>query len=242
MKYLFLNSYFNSIEKHIADQVDFDRMINAKDESKAYEVLQDTDYGRWALETENLETVFEKEKSFFSEELSRMGVGSLVDLYRLRADIVNLRIFLKNKLFNLDSGDLLDWGKSKEELVKEYQDEISTAKSKDTPAKLDDYLTEVYLDRLEEFATESKEVKQFIESYKDILDEYEGEIKDKKIKKLEDEFISENTRKNEGLAPVFAFFMKKWRAEKIIRTIITGKEIEFSPKKIRNLVEDLRSI
>ena len=242
MKYLFLNSYFNAIEKHIADQIDFDRMINAEDEKKAMEILQDTDYGRWALESDSLEGVFKKEKSFFVSELSKMGAGELKDLYSLRADIVNLRVFLKNKIFNFDSGSLVDWGKGEKELVDEFEEEISKAKEIDSPAKLDDYLTEVYLDRLESFSKGDKQVEKFIKEYRKILDSYEGGVKDKKIKKLEDEFISENTKKNEGLSPIFSFFMKKWRAEKKVRTIITGKEIEFSPKKIKNLVEDLRSI
>ncbi len=242
MKYLFLNSYFNAIEKHIADQIDFDRMINAESKSKAMEILQDTDYGRWALESSDLEEVFEKEKSFFTDELSRMGGSSLKDLYSLRADIVNLRVLLKGKLFNLDSGSLVTWGRDEKELTEEFEEEIKKAKEIDSPAKLDDYLTEVYLDRLEDSAKGEGEVEEFIEDYKDILENYEGEIKDKKVKELEDEFIFQNIKKNEGLAPVFSFFMKKWRAEKKVRTIITGKEIEFSPKKIKNLVEDLRSI
>ena len=242
MKYLFLNSYLNAIEKHIADQIDFDRMINAESKSKAMEILQDTDYGRWALESNDLEEIFEKEKSFFIDELSRMGVSNLKDLYSLRADIVNLRVFLKGKLFNLDSGSLVDWGKQESELVDEFAEEIERAKEIDSPAKLDDYLTEVYLDRLEEFAKDDGEVKEFVQDYKEILNDYEGEIKDRKVKSLEDDFIFENGKKNVGLAPVFAFFMRKWRAEKKVRTIITGKEIEFSPKKIKNLVEDLRSI
>ncbi len=242
MKYLFLNSYLNAIEKHIADQIDFDRMVNAQDCQKAMEVLQDTDYGRWALETDNLEEIFQKEKSFFRGELSKMGSGELMDLYCLRADIVNLRVFLKRKIFNLDSGTLVDWGKGEKELIEEFSPEIETAKKKETPAKLDDYLTEVYLQRLKEFAKESQEMTDFIEEYESILADYEGEIRDKKIKELEDQFIKSHSGKNEGLAPIFSFFMKKWRAEKKIRTIITGKKIEFSPKKIKNLVEDLRSL
>lgn len=242
MKYLFLNSYLNAIDKHIADQVDFDRMINAESQKKAFDVLQDTDYGRWALETDYLEDIFEKEKTFFREELSKMGAKKLMDLYSLRADIVNLRVFLKRKIFNLDSGNLVDWGKSEKELLEEFSEEIEIAKKKETPAKLDDYLTEVYLQRLKEFSEDSKEVKDLINAYEDILSNYEGEVKDKKIKKLEDDFILKNSGKNEGLAPIFSFFMKKWRAEKKIRTIITGKQIEFSPKKIKSLVEDLRSL
>ncbi len=242
MKYLFLNSYLNAIEKHIADQIDFDRMINAESKKKAMEVLQDTDYGKWALETDNLEEIFEKEKSFFVEELSRMGVGGLRDLFSLRADIVNLRVFLKRKFFNLESGSLVEWGKDEKELMEFFEEEIEVAKEIDSPAKLDDYLTEVYLEKLKEFSAGEKVVEKFIDNYQEILSNYQGEIKDKKTKDLEDEFISENTKKNVGLAPVFAFFMKKWRAEKKVRTIITGKEIEFSPKKIKNLVEDLRSI
>ncbi len=242
MKYLFLNSYFNAIEKHIADQIDFDRMINAEDKQGAMDILQDTDYGRWAVESSNLEEIFEKEKSFLANELVKMGAEELKDLYSLRADIVNLRVFLKREVFNLDSGSLVDWGKGQEELVDEFKEEIGKAQEIDSPAKLDDYLTEVHLNKLEEFSKGDKDVEKFIEEYRGILDSYQGEIKDKKIKELEDNFVFKNKKKNQGLAPVFTFFMRKWRAEKKIRTIITGKEIEFSPKKIKNLVEDLRSI
>lgn len=242
MKYLFLNSYLNAIEKHIADQIDFDRMINAKDRSDAMDVLQDTDYGRWALESDDLEEIFESEKTYFSNDLAKMGAEKLKDLFSVRADIVNLRVFLKREMFNLDSGSLLNWGKNEKQLLEEFEEEIEGAKKINSPAKLDDYLTEVYLDRLAEFSKGEAVVESFIAEYREILADYEGKTKDQKIKKIEDDFIFENKKKNEGLAPVLAFFMRKWRAEKKVRTIITGKEIEFSPKKIKNLVEDLRSI
>ncbi len=242
MKYLFLNSYLNAIEKHVADQIDFDRMVNSDTSKQAFEVLNDTDYGKWITQSDCLEEVLKKEKIFFSQDLKKMGGKPLVDLFSLKADIINLRVHLKRKVFKLDSGNLLSWGKSEKELKKEFEEEISIAENKETPAKLDDYLTEVYFNRLEKYAGNSDAVKKLIKDYRLILKNYEGEIRDKKIKKLEEDFISLYSGKNEGLAPILAFFMKKWRAEKKIRTIMTGKKINFEPKKIKKLVEDLRSL
>ncbi len=237
MKYLFLNSYFNAIEKHVADSVDFDRMINSPDWKKAFEVLQDTDYGKWALETKSLEKIFESEKEFFARELERMGAGQLVDLYSLRADIVNLRIFLKDTLFNYDAGPLLTWGKSEKELQDYFASEIEKAKEFETPAEMDDYIFEVYLGRLEKFGGKEKEVARFLEDYKESLESEKSDLQ-----KIEDDFIAENCKKNEGLAPILAFFMKKWKAEKIVRTIMTGKEIGLKPVEIKKMIEDIKAL
>ncbi len=241
MKYLFLNSYFDAIEKKIADDVDFDRMINAEGPKQAFEVLQDTDYAKWALESKNLEKVFEKEKKFFREELVRMGVGSLADIFSLKANIVNLRILLKREIFGLDSGRLLSWGKNEEELRDYFSKEIEEAIEIETPAKLDDYLTEAYLNRLEEFSGKDKSIVSFIKDYRGILENLSGEMREKEIVQLEEEFISVNRKKNEGLAPILAFFMKKWLAEKKVRTIIVGKE-QFSSSEVKEMVEDLKSL
>ncbi len=242
MQYLFLNSYFKAIEKHIADQVDFDRMINCENAKQAFEVLQDTDYNKWALETKDLREIFKKEKIFFRKELFKLGVGQLSELFFLKADITNLRIYLKNKLFNLQSGQLVDWGKKEKELKESFSAEIEEAKSKETPALLDDYLTEIYLEKLKEIVGKDKQIKKFIDKYELILNDYQGEIRAKKIRKLEDQFISSEERKNTGLSSILAFFMKKWRAEKMIKTIIDGKRIGFSPQEIKNLTEDLRAL
>ncbi len=242
MKYLFLNSYFDAVEKHIADEVDFDRMINAESAEKAFEVLQDTDYNRFALESDSLEEIFKKEKKAFKEDLKRLGAENLIDLFFLRADIVNLRIFLKRKFFDLKSGELLEWGKSSERLTEEFASEIEIAGEKKNPAKLDDYLTEVFLDKLEHYGAKDGRVEKFIENYKDALVRFSGRERDERIEKLEEEFIFENRKRNEGLAPVLAFFMKKWRAEKKIRAIIRGKNLDFSPKEIKNLTVDIQAI
>lgn len=242
MNYLFLNSYFNTIEKRIADDVDFDRMINSDNEKKAYDVLQDTNYASWALESSSLEDIFRNEKIFFCKELIRFGFPELVDLFCLRSDITNLRIILKEKLFGLDSGEIVFSMKEKDQLLEEFKKEIKIAETKENPGDLDDYLTEIYLERLKKYTKKEKEIQTFIKDYQKIITEFLGEERDKKIKKLEDDFISENTKKNEGLAPILAFFMKKWKAEKKIKSIICGKQINFSPAKTRELVEDLQAL
>ncbi len=242
MNYLFLNSYFNAIEKNIADDIDLDRMINSESTAKACEVLQDTDYGKWVLESDKWEDVFKKEKEFFRKELFKMGAGELTDLFSLKADITNLRIFLKETLFNLDSGQLLDWGKSEEELRKEFEEEMEEAKKKESPSDLDDYITRVYLERLKRYAGRDKAVKNFISDYLEIMDNLSGEERDEKLKNLEREFIALNSVKNEGRAPLLAFFMKKWLAEKRIKAIIGAKEMSFSPKEIKKIIEDIRAL
>lgn len=242
MKYLFLNSYFNAREKQIADPVDFERMIGKESFKESFEVLQDTDYSKWALETDDLSQIFRKEKVFFRNELIKLGAKELTNLFFLRADITNLRIYLKSTLFDLDSGDLLEWGKSEKQLKSTFEKEIKEASDLDTPAKVDDYLTEVYLKKLEEFAGKDKSVLKFIEKYREIIDGFEGESRENRLKDLEDEFISSQTKKNEGLAPILAFFMKKWRAEKKIKAIMDGKKIGFNPKEIKSLTENLRAL
>jgi hypothetical protein len=149
---------------------------------------------------------------------------------------------LKNQLFNLQSGDLLDWGKSKKELERDFKEEIREAKDKETPALLDDYLTEIYLKKLKEVTDKDKEIKKFINEYELILNDCQGEVRAQKLREAENKFIFEQEKKNSGLASVLAFFMKKWRAEKMIKTIIDAKKIGFSPQEIKNLTEGLRAL
>ncbi len=242
MKYLFLNSYLNAREKHLADDIDFGRMINAETAEKAFEVLQDTDYGKWALDTEDPEEVFEKEKLFFRKDLKRIDASRPAELFSLKENIDNLRSVLKKEIFGTEIDEFDISEKEKDELLKNFKEEVEEAKKKKTPAELDDYLTEVHLERIKESAGKDKEVKRFVQRYKSALEDFSGKERDDRIRNLEDDFISENTKKNEGFSPIMAFFMKKWKAEKKIRTIIAGKRMGFEPAKIKELVNDLKSI
>lgn len=242
MKYFFLNSYFNALEKHLADEIDFNRMINSENEDKAYQVLQDTNYAKWALANEPIDKVFEQEKIFFSRDLDKMGFTCLAGLFCLKADITNLRIFLKKKIFGFDSGDLLLWGKNEQELEQEFEKEIQESGKLKNALELDDYLTKVYLDRLEYQTKKDKSIQKFIKEYRQINSTLSGEEKHQAIKKMEDDFIAEHTKQNEGLSPILAFFMKKSKIEKKIKTIISGKQINFTPSKIKEMIENLQTL
>ncbi len=239
-RYLFLNSYFEAREKHIADKTDFDRMINGKDKSFAMEVLQDTDYATHALEEESLDLIVEKEKDSFKKDLIKMGFQRLADLYFLREDVANLRAILKNKIFRSEEKKLALTGRDEKELKKRFPEAFQEAKNCKSPAELDDYLTKIYLESLECCARKDKRVESFVKSYRESLENFSGKEREGKIKALEKGFLEENRKDNEGLAPILAYFMQKWRAEKFIKAIISGKEAGLSPSEIKTLIEDLR--
>lgn len=242
MKYFFLNAYFNAVEKHLADETDFLRMINSENESQAYNVLQDTNYAKWALQNSPIEKVFEEEKAAFCREISRMGFSFLAGLFSLKADITNLRIILKKDIFGLEAGNLIGWAKNEKDLRCEFEQEIEQARKEKNPAKLDDYLKQIYLERLEKYAKQEKAVYNFVKEYRQLDKDLTGQEKHYALKKLEDEFIAEHTRQNEGLSPVFAFFMKKWQIEKKIKAVISGKQVNFPAQKIKNIIENLQAL
>ncbi len=239
-KYLFLNSYFEARQKHVADHTDFDRMMNSEDRESAMEVLHDTDYGVHALESNSLEETIGKEKRAFKEQLSRMGYERLTDLYFLKEDMSNLRMILKEKATGVDAGELIPSGKSKEELKREFEEELREIEEMKDPAELDDRITELKLGKLKEHAKESPETEQFTREYEEALKNLSGEEREKRIREIENDFLEEHKKENEGLAPILAYFMQKWRAEKFIRAIISGKEADLSPSKIKEIIYSLR--
>lgn len=240
MKHLFLNSYFEAREKHVANSTDFSRMINGKDSNSAMEVLQDTDYGVFALETKSLKDIIEKEKLSFKRDLVKMGFEDLANLYFLREDFVNLSIILKKEMLEVDTGELSSLGREEKKLREDFKEIVETAKKIKDPSELDDYLTECYLASLGRYVDIDKRTKDFVSSYKEILRNKEGEEREKEIRKLEENFFQENRRDNEGLAPILAYFMQKWRAEKFIKAIISGKEAGLSPDDIKDIIYSLR--
>ncbi len=242
MKYFFLNAYLNTIEKHLADEIDFNRMINSQNENQAYNVLQDTNYGKWALQDDPLEKVFAEEKNAFCRDLCRMGFVSLARLFSLKQAITDLRLILKKEIFGIKEAEPTYQAKSEKNIRLDFQREIEKARTKKTPAELDDYLQQVYLDRLEQYAAEDKAARAFIKAYRCLEKDSDREKKHFSLKQLEEDFITEYSRQNEGFSPIFAFFMKKWQIEKKIKTIISAKQFNFSTQKIKDLTQHLQAL
>ncbi len=239
MKYLFLNSYLEAREKHIANWTDFDRMINSKDKRSALEVLQNTDYGIYALESDSPEEIIRKEKESFRKDLVKMGYQHLADLYFLKEDITNLRILLKNKLLGTKT-ELNPLGKDERNLKKEFEEEMKEAGKIKSFALLDDHLTEIHLKRMKEHAKEDNKTNSFINEYEEVLRNSSGKAREERIREIEEDFMRSKRKENEGLAPVIAYFMQKWRAEKFIKTIISGKEAGLFPSEIKTVLHNLR--
>ncbi len=98
----------------------------------------------------------------------------------------------------------------------------------------------------------SKEVKVFLKSYGEKISSLinslkEGEIEEAKRKEEElieeeKEFILNSEMKNEGLSPFFAYLLKKKRAERSLRIILSSKKIGLSSSETTNLLKSVRAI
>lgn len=98
----------------------------------------------------------------------------------------------------------------------------------------------------------SKDVILFLEDHKSILNSFikdleNGELekakeKEEIMEKKEKEFILKSEMKSEGLSPFLAFLLKKKRAEKIIRIILSSKKIGIEPESIIILINKVRAI
>lgn len=235
MSYLFLNSYLDAREKHIANDVDFERMINEKNRSACMKVLQDTDYGIHALDKDDLDEILFSEKVSFRKDLIKLGFSQVAQLFLLREDISDFRSALKEDVFEVNSK--ISEGR-KRDLYEKFKEELAEAKRKSSPAELDDYLTEVFLERLKKFVKGDKESEKFIEKYKKLL----WENREKELIQLEKDFVINNRKKNESISPVLAYLMQKWRAEKVIRSIVLSKELGFSTSRIQELTNQVRAL
>ena len=73
MKYCFFVAWLRAREKRIADQIDFDRMINSSTIEESFKVLNDTDYALF-LNENNIEEILEKGWLDFKKTLELMGL------------------------------------------------------------------------------------------------------------------------------------------------------------------------
>lgn len=239
MRYLYYVSYMKSREKHIADEVDFQRMISSATFDGMLRVLHDTDYGPYLSPENSLEQVIEKEKEGLYEMLIKMGLEKrVIDFLFLPADILNLRSLLKHDFFGIEMKKY-DFGKKEEKLKEEYKEEIERARKKRSPAELDDFLTEVFIAKMKEAAKEDALLLDFLERYEK---EISSDTKEDILIAIEDRFMEEARKKSEGLAPLFAYFMKKWRAEKSVRAIYEAKNTEVPQDKIYGLLKKVRAL
>ncbi len=234
MKYLFLNSYLDAREKHIADKTDFERMMGSKDHLSALQILQDTDYGVHALDSKDLEEIILKEKMSFRDDLFKMGFSLLAELYLLKDSFTNLRLFLKGR------EDYLPSGKGEKQLKEDFSEIIEKLSKIKDKEKRDDHLTEIYLEKIRDYG--EKEVKEFVENYLKVLKTFSKEEREEKLRDLEKSFILENRKKNEGLSPILAYFLQKWIAEKTIRAIIRGKEAGLTVSQLKEVISNIRAL
>lgn len=197
MKHLFFIYSSRAKEKHIPNNTDFSRMINASSFEEAFRVLQDTNYAPYILGKSpfDYEEIIEKEKEDFKNELIKMGAKEEL------LDIISLK-----------------------------RENIFKALKK----------------------IKSKDVILFLEEHKSILNSFIKDLenndflkakeKEELMEKREKEFILKSEMKSEGLSPFLAFLLKKKRAEKIVRIILSSKKIEMPSENIIVLVNKVRAI
>jgi len=239
MKYLYYISYTRSRERYILDKTDLERMINALTAEEARKVLYDTDYGNYITPERSLEEIIEEEKKGTYDMLSKMGLERRVlDLLFLPADMLNLRVMLKEDLFGV-KGEGVRVGRRESALRTEYAAEIEEAKKKEDPSELDDFLTGVLRRKRLEKAKEDKSLHSFLKKRdeKALAGSSEEELVE-----LEDRFMKEARRRSEGLAPLFAHFMQKWRAERILRLVHGAKKAEVPSERIYESIKKVPAL
>ncbi len=197
MKHLFFIYFSRAKEKHIADDTDFSRMINASSFEDAFKVLQDTDYAPYSLNKKPIEyeDAIEEEKKQFKEDFIRMGAeGEILEVLSIKQE--NILESLKK----IKSKKTIDFLKAYEKLVVSFRENLK---------------------------------KGDLESAKK---------NEQEMGKIEKEFILKSEMEGEGLSPFFAFILKKKRAEKTVRLILSSKKVGISSDEINNLIPNIKAI
>jgi V/A-type H+/Na+-transporting ATPase subunit C len=99
--YAYITGKIKQLETGLPNEVDFDRMINAPDAAKAFEVLNDTDYANNLLgvEVENFNYALHEDWRELRKFLKNsVPDKKLLDILYLREDFNNLKIVLKQHL------------------------------------------------------------------------------------------------------------------------------------------------
>lgn len=253
MKYLFFVAWARAREKQIADETDFERMINSPGLGEAFKVLQDTDYAPYLGETEpgSFEELFDLEKTAFKKTLIKLGLQKrIVNLFFLRADLFNLGLLLKKELFEIafQAEDSLPYGLSNPDKLKErYALLLENLKEQEraSPSELDDFLRASFFQLL---ITASREMgEKGLESF---LQKYFAKVKEggpkealeNELWRQEKEFLQRADRESEGLAPLFAYWLRKEYAERALRAILSAKQLGLAESETRQLLKGIRAL
>lgn len=195
MSYVFFTYWSRTKEKHIADEIDFNRMINASSFNDAFKVLQDTDYAPYALnkKAEDYKGALKEEKEELKKTLQRMG---------LEKEVL--------ALLDLEQKDVLE------------------TKIKDS------------------------KVKVFLKEYGEILQSFFKNLKQENLQSAkkdeeallekEKEFILKAEIESEGLSPLFSYFLKKKRAEKVLSLILSSKKLGLPGGEVGRLINSVRGL
>lgn len=108
--YIYLSAKIRALEPKILDQVDIDRMINATDLGKAFQVLNDTDYSHNLLnvEPENYRDALLHSSQQFHEFLQKnIPDKNLFRLLVLKKEFTVIRLLVKEKFFGVDTEQLI---------------------------------------------------------------------------------------------------------------------------------------
>ncbi len=248
-------TFLRAREKHLPDETDFERMISAENLSKSFSVLQDTHYAPFLSDRkeEEFTSVFEDERRVFKKDLQKMGVSQdVINFLHLKADFHNLALFLKKDIFGEDFSekDVSEEGISDfEKLKKKHSELIDEIKSKkfENFSELYQFLTEAYFKRAAEL-TEQEEIKKFLKDYYQVIKEKKekGTLTLKETKKrltsLEEDFFEKQRWRIEGVGPIFSYFLKRKKAEKISYTILSSKKINLDEVEIEKLTKSLPAL
>ncbi len=246
MKYLFLISWLRAREKKLADNIDVDRMVSASSVEESFKVLNDTDYAPFIAgeSYKSIDKVIEKEHHDLRKSLSLMDIEKeAVDILFLRDEFSEVAKTLKKDLFG-------NKGKQKQIAEKRKESDITKEVKERKPQKpheVDEILDNIYFERMIAFLEKSKEnyLTEFFKEYEQVVKDNnnsENVLRDEILKEMEEQIIEKESKESDGFLPVLAFFIKKRRAEYIIRTILSAKRIGIETKEINNLINKVNTI
>ena len=233
MRYLFFISWLKTREKKLADQIDFDRMINASSLEESFKVLNDTDYAPYIANKSYLdvEEVIKEEREGLKKSLKHMGMDQdLLDFLFSRDEIFALGRRLKE-------GEEID---DYQEIVKEIKE-----RNPQTAKEIDDFLVEIYFNQLIKFCLDKKE-KETAKILKDYWQEKisndDPQTKEDLLIGLEEEIIKKSKDVFSGVLPLLSFFIRKRKIDSLIRGIFSAKRIGLSSSNIFNLSQKTRAL
>lgn len=239
MKYLSPIAYFKAFEKKLPDGVDFERMISSTSFEESMTVLQDTHYAEFVSQDSNLtlEEILEKEDLSFREDLKKLGFSQkVIEFLFLKEDLFNLSLELKKEILGIDTTEkLYGSGLSIDDLKEKYSSLVEEIK--EDSLNIDEKVFQFYFEEAKRQAKKlkSKQIEKFFSEYVKKKDE-------KELEKLEKRFLEENKWRINGLDGVFSFFLKRRKAEKKLKTILSSKQINLEVEKINKLTRNLPAL